>query len=44
MLGSFSKRLIRLLKLVYEVEQCALMSPNPIGKLKDLVVGCVCVV
>jgi len=24
------------------VEQDALMSPNPRGKLKDLVVGCVC--
>jgi len=26
------------------VEQDALMSPNPRGKLEDLVVGCVCVV
>jgi len=25
------------------VEQDALMSPNPKGKLEDLVVGCVCV-
>jgi len=25
------------------VEQDALMSPNPRGKLEDLVVGCVCV-
>jgi len=27
-----------------DVEQDALMSPNPSGKLEDLVVGCVCVV
>jgi len=26
------------------VEQDALMSPNPRGKLEDLVDGCVCVV
>jgi len=26
----------------WNVEQDALMSPNPRGKLEDLVVGCVC--
>jgi len=29
---------------VLTVEQDALMSPNPRGKLEDLVAGCVCVV
>jgi len=29
---------------VVYVEQDALMSPNPRGKLEDLVAGCVCVV
>jgi len=29
---------------VASVEQDALMSPNPRGKLEDLVAGCVCAV
>jgi len=31
-------------KIAQIVEQDALMSPNPRGKLEDLTVGCVCVV
>jgi len=31
-------------KGLHDVEQDALMSPNPRGKLEDLAVGCVCVV
>ena len=31
------------LREVENIEQDALMSPNPKGKLEDLVAGCVCV-
>jgi len=30
--------------LIQSVEQDALMSPNPRGKVEDLAAGCVCVV
>jgi len=35
-------RLEGVLTKVVCVEQDALMSPNPRGKIEDLVVGCVC--